>query len=340
MQKILVKNGGPLTTVQDLGRFGYQKFGMPTAGAMDKFSYKIANLLVENQEDEAVLEYTLKGPNLKFEKDAIIAVTGAESLVKLNGKKIKMWKSHYIEKGSTLEISSTEKGLRGYIAFKSGFDLPEIMGSKSTYLRGNLGGYEGRKLKSGDVLEISEKVFREDYNFKSLEKKYRPDFSQRNIRVIMGPQDDCFSKEGISKFLKGEFKVGSQADRMGYRLEGPKIEHKDGADIITDGIAEGSIQVSGNGKPIIMLADSQTTGGYTKIATVITNDIDIVSQKKPGDLIAFEKIDLKTAQKLIKKRKEIYESIKKHNRKSTKSKHYNIKVNGEKYDVELKEIIQ
>lgn len=340
MQKVLVKNGGPLTTVQDLGRFGYQKFGMPTAGVMDKFSYKIANLLVDNEEDEAVLEYTLKGPNLKFEEDAIISVTGAESLVKLNDKKIKMWKSHYIEKGSVLEISSTKKGLRGYIAFKSGFNLPEIMGSKSTYLRGNLGGYEGRKLKSGDVLEISEKVFRKNYNLKSLDKKNRPDFSQKNIRVIMGPQDDFFSQKGISKFLKREFKVSSQADRMGYRLEGPKIEHKNGADIITDGIAEGSIQVSGNGKPIIMLADSQTTGGYTKIATVITIDIDIVSQKKPGDLIAFEKIDLKTAQKLIKKRKEIYESIKKQNKELTSSKYYNIKVNGEKYDVELREIIQ
>ena len=340
MQKVLVKDSGPLTTVQDLGRFGYQKFGMPTAGAMDKFSYKIANLLVDNKEDDAVLEYTFKGPNLKFEEDAIIAVTGAENTVKINGKKIKMWKSHYIEKGSTLEISSAQKGLRGYISFKSGFDLPEIMGSKSTYLRANLGGYEGRKLKNGDVLEINKKISRDNYTLKSLEKKYRPDFSQRNIRVILGPQDDSFSKEGISKFLKDEFKVSSQADRMGYRLEGPKIDHKDGADIITDGIAEGSIQVSGNGKPIIMLADSQTTGGYTKITTVITVDIDIVSQKKPGDLITFEKIDIKTAQKLFKKRKEIYESIKKQNKKLTNSKHYNIRVSGENYEVELREIIQ
>ena len=340
MTEILVEDSGPLTTVQDKGRFGYQKFGMPTAGAMDKFSYKIANLLVENKNDEAVLEYTLKGPELRFKEDAIISVTGAKSIVKINGKKIKMWKSHYIEKGSILEISPVEKGMRGYIAFKSGFNLPEIMGSKSTYLRASLGGYEGRELKNGDILKINKNVSRDNYTLKSLEKKHRPDFSQKKIRIIMGPQDDYFTKKGVSEFLHGEFKVSSQADRMGYRLEGPKIEHKDGADIITDGIAEGSIQVSGNGKPIIMLADRQTTGGYAKIATVITVDIDIVSQKKPGDLIIFEKIGLKKAQKLLKRRRKLYKNIKKQDQQLKDSKHYNIKINGEKYEVEVREIIQ
>ena len=340
MQKVIVKDSGPLTTVQDSGRFGYQKFGMPTAGVMDKYSYKIANLLVDNKEDEAVLEYTLKGPKLKFENDAIIAVTGAESIVKVNGEKIKMWQSHYIEKGSVLEISPAKQGLRGYISFKNGLEIPEIMGSKSTYLRGNLGGYEGRKLKDGDVLKINKKVSRESYALKSLEKKYRPDFSQKKIRVILGPQDDYFTQNGISKFFNGEFKVSTQADRMGYRLEGPEIEHKDGADIISEGIAEGSIQIAGNGKPIIMLADSQTTGGYTKIATVIKSDIDIVSQKRPGDLISFEKIDLKKAQKLIKKRKEIYESIKKKDYKLSDPKYYNIKINNKAFDVKLREIRQ
>jgi len=339
MPKLLVQDSGPLTTVQDRGRFGYQKFGMPTAGAMDKFSYKIANLLVGNKE-EGVLEYTYNGPKLKFEQDAIIAVTGAKSEVKLNGKNIKMWQSQYIKKGDILQILPSQKGLRGYIAFKSGFNLPETMGSKSTYLRADLGGYEGRKLENGDVLEINNEVTKKNYTFKSLEKAYRPDFSKNKIRVIMGPQDDYFTKSGISKFLEGEFKVSNQADRMGYRLEGPKIEHEDGADIISEGIAEGSIQVAGNGKPIIMLADRQTTGGYTKIATVITVDIDLVSQKKPGDLMFFEKIDLKSAQKLLNKRKEIYKNIKKQNRQLTDSKHYNIKINGEKHEVELREIIQ
>ncbi|MGM0411310.1 MAG: biotin-dependent carboxyltransferase family protein, partial [Bacillota bacterium] len=152
MQTILIKKGGPLTTIQDRGRFGFQKFGMPTAGAMDKFSYKIANLLVGNSKDEAVIEYTLKGPKIEFLEDAIISITGAKSKVFLDGQKIEMWESHYIEKGSILEISRIKKGLRGYIAFKSGLDLPEIMGSRSTYLRGELGGYEGRKLKKRDQL--------------------------------------------------------------------------------------------------------------------------------------------------------------------------------------------
>jgi biotin-dependent carboxylase-like uncharacterized protein len=340
MQKVIVKDGGPLSTVQDSGRFGYQKFGMPTAGAMDKYSYKIANLLVDNKEDEAVLEYTLKGPKLKFGNDAIIAITGAESIVKVNGEKIKMWQSHYIEKDSILEILPAQKGLRGYVAFKSGFDLPKIMGSKSTYLRGNLGGYEGRKLKNGDILKINKKLSRKNYVFKSLDKKHRPDFSQKKIRVILGPQDDCFTQNGISKFFNSEFKISTQADRMGYRLEGPEIEHKNGADIISEGIAEGSIKVAGNGKPIIMLADSQTTGGYTKIGTVITTDIDIVSQKRPGDLISFEKLDLKKAQKLLEKRKEIYDNIKNKDYKLSEPKYYNIKIDDKDFDVELKEIRQ
>jgi len=338
MAEILIKDSGPFTTVQDKGRFGYQKFGMPTAGAMDKFSYTIANLLVGNKEDEEVLEYTLKGPKLEFKEDAIIAVTGAKSKVKLNDEKINMWQSHYIKKGDMIEISPAQKGLRGYIAFKSGFNLPEIMGSKSTYLRANLGGYEGRKLKNKDIIEINKDINKENYILRILDKKYRPDFSKNIIRVIMGPQDDYFSEEGISKFLEGEFKVSSQADRMGNRLEGPEIEHKDGADIITDGIAEGSIQVAGNGKPIIMLADRQTTGGYSKIATVITVDIDNVSQKKPGDIITFEKIDLKSAQELLKKRRKIYESLK--NQELSDTKYYNIRVDGDKYEVELKEIKQ
>lgn len=305
METILIKKGGPLTTIQDRGRFGFQKFGMPTAGAMDKYSYKIANLLVGNYNEEAVIEYTLKGPKIEFLEDAIISITGAKSKVFIDGQKIKMWKSHFVKKGSILEISRVEEGLRGYIAFKNGLDLPKIMGSYSTYLRGELGGYKGRKLKNGDKLKLNRKVEKNEFKERKLVKNDRPDFSQKEIRVIMGPQDDYFTNKGISDFLKEEFEVSSQADRMGYRLKG-EIEHKDGADIISDGIAPGSVQVTGDGKAIIMLADRQTTGGYTKIATVITVDLDLVVQKKPGDIITFKKVSLEKAHDLLKKREEFY----------------------------------
>lgn len=339
MQTILIKKGGPLTTIQDRGRFGFQKFGMPTAGAMDKYSYKIANLLVGNSKDEAVIEYTLKGPKIEFQEDAIISITGAKSKVTIDGQKIKMWKSHYIEKGSILEISRVEKGLRGYISFKSGLDLPKIMGSNSTYLRGKLGGYEGRKLQKGDQLNAKRQINKKDFNKKVINQKDLPDFSQKEIRVIMGPQDDYFTDKGIADFLNEDFEVSSQADRMGYRLRGKKIEHKDGADIISDGIAPGSIQVSGDGKAIIMLADRQTTGGYTKIATVISVDLDIISQKKPGDLITFRKVSLKKAHNLIKEREEVYKKLESKKEELSSTKSYKIRVEGKEYDVKLREIL-
>ena len=339
MKAIKIKNGGPLTTVQDEGRFGYQKFGMPVAGAMDKFSFKIANLLVGNKKNKAVLEYTVKGPKLEFIKNSVIAITGANAVPKINGKSIPMWTSIFIKKGSILSFGNAKKGLRGYIAFKNGIKIPEVMGSRATYLRGEIGGFEGRKLKSEDVLELRKDVAKSDFCKKCLPKKYRPNFSQNKVRVIMGPQDNYFSEKGLSNFLNEKFKVSSQADRMGYRLNGPQIEHKNGADIISDGIAAGSIQVSGDGKPIIMLADRQTTGGYTKIATVITVDLDIVAQKRPGDSLNFEKISLEEAQKLLKERRGMYNKIKKKEEKLGSSKHYNIKIDGEEFEVELQEII-
>ena len=340
MKAIKVIKGGPLTTVQDEGRVGYQKFGMPVAGAMDKFSYKMANLLVDNKENEAALEFTMMGPELKFMEDAVIAITGANAEAKIDGKPITMWRSVYVKKGSVLSFSRTQSALRGYIAFKSGLDLKEIMGSKSTYLRGKLGGHNGRKLKEADILEINENVKKDEFQEKYLAKEHRPNFDQSEIRVIMGPQDDYFIEKGIDNFLNEKFKVSSQADRMGYRLQGSSIEHKDGADIISDGIAPGSVQVPGDGKAIIMLADRQTTGGYTKIATVITVDIDKVAQKKPGDTIYFKKVNLDSAQKLLKERQKIFKEIKKEKKKYASPKYYNIKLDGEQFNVKVEEIIE
>ncbi|MGM0410189.1 MAG: KipI antagonist, partial [Bacillota bacterium] len=216
---------------------------------------------------------------------------------------------------------------------------PEIMGSRSTYLRGELGGYEGRKLKKRDQLNAKRKIDKKDFNKKTIKQNDFPDFSQKEIRVIMGPQDDYFTNKGITDFLKEDFKVSSQADRMGYRLKGEEIEHKDGADIISDGIAPGSVQISGDGKAIIMLADRQTTGGYTKIATVISVDLDILSQKKPGDLITFKKVSLSEAHNLLKKREEVYKKLELQKEELSPTKSYKIKVEGEEYEVELQEIL-
>ena len=338
---IKIKKPGPLTTVQDKGRYGYQKFGMPVAGVMDGFSFKMANLLLGNGANDAVLEFTFQGPEIEFTEDNIIAITGANAQPKINGRKVSMWRTLYVTKGSLLSFSGLKSGFRGYIAFKGGIDLPQVMGSRSTYLRGSIGGYEGRKLKEGDLLKTDFSVDKQpSFKVRRLPDIYIPQYKDKKIRVIMGPQDDYFTAKGIKQFLTEEYRITSQADRMGYRLKGPVIEHKKGADIISDGIAPGAIQVPGHGNPIIMLADRQTTGGYTKIASVISVDLNKLVQMKPGRKICFEKISIEKAHKLLEKQNKISDQIKETDVRYGSSKKFKIRVNGQEFETELKEIIE
>jgi len=296
---IRIIKAGMLTTVQDLGRTGYQSQGFSVAGVMDVRSFKIANLLVDNPENEAVLEFTLIGPTLEFTSDTIIAITGGNFNPEINGKSAPMYTAIYMHKGDILKFGSAVSGSRGYISFSSYLKIPTVMGSRCTNMKSSIGGYKGRKLQNGDYI-----MFR-------IKRRYLPYFLSRSLdpddmdqervtlRVVMGPQDDAFTKEGIATFLNSEYTVTSEFDRMGCRMDGPFIASKNGSDIISDGICFGSVQVPAHGKPIILLADRQTTGGYAKIATVASVDIPKLVQRKTDHKIRFQAITVQEAQRLL-----------------------------------------
>ena len=338
---MIIKKAGLLTTLQDTGRKGYQQFGIPVAGAMDQYSLNLANILVGNAPSEAALEITLLGPTISFTDKALIAVAGGDFPVKLNGKEVKSYETIQVVEGDELAIGAAIKGCRGYIAVKGGFDVPVVMGSKSTYLRGGFGGYMGRQLKEGD--EISILLTEKELSYRRIPATMIPNYEDvYTARVIMGPENDRFTESGLSTFLNNEYILSNQCDRMGYRAEGPIIEHTNGADIISGGINLGAIQVPGHGNPIIMMADRQTTGGYTKIANIITVDISRLAQLKPGNKIRFKSITIEEAQQLIKQQsREISELINTFNTKRSSSdliRRYHIRVNDKSYEVLVDEV--
>ncbi len=296
---IRVLKGGMLTTVQDLGRTGYQSQGFGVSGVMDVRSFKIANLLLDNPENEAVLEFTLIGPTLQFTAETIIAITGGDFQPMINKEPAKMYTALYMQKGDILEFAGCKTGSRGYIAFSSYLDIPVVMGSRSTNIKCSIGGLKGRRLLNDDFIGFR------------IKRRYLPYFLSRSLelnefeeedvtlRVVMGPQDTYFTKQGRETFLNNEYTVTSDFDRMGCRLEGPFIAYKHTTDIISDGIAFGSIQVPSHGKPIILLSDRQTTGGYAKIATVASVDIPKLVQQKTDYKIRFQAITVEEAQRLL-----------------------------------------
>ena len=293
---ITVLNPGLLTTVQDLGRVGYQQFGVSVSGVMDPRATIIANILVDNPDGEAVLECTMMGPHLQFNKANVIAITGGDLGATLDGQPVQTYRAIKVEAGQVLRFTAPKKGCRAFIAFAGGLDIPEVMGSRSTYMKAKIGGVQGRKLEKGD--EIGFRAPNPDLrnlNLRNMASEFVPR-AEYTVRVVLGPQDDYFTDAGIQTFLSEVYTVTPEFDRMGCRLEGEVIQHKDGGDIISDGIAFGAIQVPSAGKPIIMLGDRQTTGGYTKIANVITADFRILAQLKTGDKVRFEKVSVKAAQ--------------------------------------------
>lgn len=295
---IRILKGGMMTTVQDLGRTGYQSQGFSVAGVMDVRSFKIANLLLDNPENEAVLEFTLIGPTLEFTSATIIAITGGDFQPTINGEPAPMYTAIYMNKGDILKFGSARTGSRGYIAFSSYLDIPVVMGSRCTNMKSKIGGFKGRKLQAGDYMNF--RIKRRYLPFFLSRKLEGDNFDQEEatLRVIMGPQDDLISRQGIETFLNSEYTVTSDFDRMGCRLEGPFIAPKKTSDIISDGIAFGAIQVPSHGKPIILLSDRQTTGGYAKIATVASVDIPKLVQRKTDHKIHFKAITVQEAQQL------------------------------------------
>lgn len=297
MSDLVVVEPGLLTTVQDLGRPGYLRLGIPPSGPLDRRAFVVANRLVGNPDGAAGLELTLRGPRLEVRRECLVAVTGADMGFTVNGRPAPAWAAVRLRPGEVVAFRMVAAGCRAYLAVAGGLDLPPALGSRATYLRGRLGGVDGRPLQKGDGLPIGAVAGGLDrLEGRTVPEGRRPDYpGEIDCRVILGPQDDRFTHDGIAAFLGEPYEITPQADRMGYRLKGPRITHARGHDIVSDGIPLGGIQVPGEGQPIVLLVDRQTTGGYTKIATVISVDIARIGQTRPGHRVRFRRATLDEA---------------------------------------------
>jgi len=290
---IRVLEPGALTTVQDLGRSGQLRYGIPPSGPMDRAAFLVANRLAGNDDNAAALECTVLGPRFEAQAACAIAVTGAAMPLTVNGVETPAWATVPLAAGDVVKLGPARAGVRAYVAFSGGIDVPMALGSRATYLRGRLGGLEGRALRKDDVLRL---VPAPMPPVRGTRPSAIPDLAAPPVlRVVLGPEVDRFTSEGIAALLGEEYEMLPQSDRMGARFRGPRIAHRRGHDIISDGIALGSIQVPGDGQPIALLVDRQSTGGYTKIATVCSFDIGRLGQVKPGQKLRFEALDLAAA---------------------------------------------
>jgi biotin-dependent carboxylase-like uncharacterized protein len=287
---LIVRAPGLFTTVQDRGRHGYRNIGVPTSGALDQTALMLANALVGNEADAAALEILGVGPTLEAAhapvRVALIGDARAASIERADGTKqpLPASRSARLEPGDRLAIGPLENTFCACLAVEHGFAIAPVLGSSSTYMRGGFGGFEGRILKSGDRLPIAN-VARDLLHERMLPAL--PPETDAPIRVVLGPQDDRFSEAGLAAFLGSDYRVTNDADRMGFRLEGAPIDHVRGPDIVSDGAVPGSIQVPGSRQPIVLLADGQSVGGYTKIATIVSADLSRFARMKPGTRLRF-----------------------------------------------------
>jgi biotin-dependent carboxylase-like uncharacterized protein len=272
---------------------------------MDTFSLVTANLLVGNDPNDACLEMTLIGAELQALRKTQIAITGGDISPRINGRIVPMWQTVDVQKGDIVSFGRMESGCRGYLSVRGGINTQVLLGSRSTYVRGGFG-MAGRQLRVGDFIDGFEvPLLQEEY---SMPKELVPKFTNHfTARVILGPQAEMFTERGVDTFLSNPYKITPEADRMGYRLEGSVIEHKAEADIISDALLPGAIQVPRNGKPILIMRDAQTTGGYPKIAVALTSDVNHLGQAKPGNTIQFLEITMEKAQE---KAREFYGLLK------------------------------
>jgi antagonist of KipI len=283
---------GPLTTVQDLGRYGFGRYGVPPSGALDSFSLRAANLLVGNWEGEAGLEITLMGLKVRALTDSVVAIGGADLRPVINEAPVETWRSHVLWKDDVLCFKGPGSGCRAYFTVGGGIASHPVLGSKSTNLSSGFGGYEGRPLRKKDVLfSVSPQNFL-NLGGRALPFEWIPPYPRDwTLRILFGPQDEDFP-EGSKKVLQSSpFRVSPECDRTGIRLSGPPILRKEGTgeSIISEGVAPGTIQIPGDSQPIIILSET-ITGGYRKIATVISADLPFLAQIKPGNQVRFQEV--------------------------------------------------
>lgn len=299
-----VERPGLLTTVQDGGRRSQQVYGVSVSGAMDRFAMRVANLLVGNPEEAPVLEFTVTGPTLRFACDQIIAITGGDFAPMVDGRPVPQWQSLLVSGGSRLSLGRCRSGARGYLAVAGGIQVPPVMGSASTFLRGGYGGLKGRPLKAADRLPVADldqmlHRFGPRLARRRLAPGLIPDYGRfRPVRVIPGPHEKAFLPEALERFWTGDFRISPASDRMGYRLNGPVLKHRERADILSTYIFPGAIQVPADGQPIVLMADCQVTGGYTVIGVVAGVDLPYLAQRKPGDVLRFSPVLVAEAQQL------------------------------------------
>lgn len=303
---IRVIEGGLLSTIQDKGRFGWQKYGVIVSGAMDQEAMCIANWLVGNDESAATIEMTYAGPALYFEVSTWIAICGGNFNPLLDGQSVPNWRSVWIPQGSLLKFQAAQTGCRAYLAVAGGFEVDKVMDSRSTYLKAGLGGFQGRVLKTGDLLPIQKQqepspaLKRTNWYVSS---EIHPNIIEENtIRVIIGKQFDLFSTKSKLYFFSQPFEISTQSDRMGYRLKGASLTLESPLEMISEAVVCGTIQVPADGSPIILLQDHQTIGGYPKIAEVISVDLTKLAQMQPGKKVYFQEVSVETAQQLYRQR--------------------------------------
>ncbi|GAB3859245.1 biotin-dependent carboxyltransferase family protein [Hymenobacter terrigena] len=304
---------GLLTTVQDLGRFGYQQDGIIVSGAADTVALRVGNLLVGNAETAAGLEITLLGPKICFDADHLIAVTGAHLSPTLNGQPVGRNRAIWLAAGAELAFGPAVAGCRAYLAVAGGVAAPLVLGSRSTYLRAGFGGLDGRALRAGDVLPIGEPsatgaaieaaLFNSQKAWNQARFTPGPDLwpmprPEPIIRAVRGPEYVQFSAESQQAFWQEPFTVSTEADRMGCRLQGPGLERLEATELLSSAVTFGTVQVPAGGQPIVLLADHQTTGGYPRIAQVISADFSALAQLRPGQRLRFQEVALDEAQAL------------------------------------------
>jgi len=313
---ITITKPGLLSTIQDLGRFGYQKYGVITSGAMDSLSHRLANILVGNEENKPTIEMTLLGPTIQFQQDSLIAICGGDMKPTIQNLPVRMWRPVLVRKGAQLTFGQAKSGCRVYLAIAGGFFISAIMNSSSTYIRANVGGFHGRALKAGDQLSCAKitpksSILMETLNNQELHQPFvEAEWSVSSelipklennpvIRVMDGRHTHLFTKESQECFWTKPFQITPQSDRMGYRLNGEPLHLEEPTEILSEAVTFGTIQVPADGNPIVLMADRQTTGGYPKIGEIASVDLPCLAQAKPSDTIYFSPISLEKAQLLL-----------------------------------------
>jgi antagonist of KipI len=312
-----ILRAGVLTTVQDLGRVGWQRYGVPVGGVMDEMSHRVANLLVGNPDGEATLEITITGPRLEFTEDTLFALCGGDFQPTIDRVAAPMARPVLARAGAVLDLAQCRLGARAYLAVSGGFDLPLVLGSKSTYLRGGFGGFDGRALKRGDLLPTAPRpsglypalwlALPAGAAFAAPKWSVEANtalmaHSHHNIRFVPGRHWDGFAPEVRERFVSSQYRIAPNSDRMGYRLDGPGLPFPDAGSLVSEGVTFGTIQVPPDGKPIVLMANRQTTGGYPRIGEVAAVDLPLLAQLPPGDTVRLSLITLEHSQELYLER--------------------------------------